>query len=125
MPSKASRFQTSAIKSKAKKAFETIMKKSSSELSLSSHETIKETFPVSLQEKNQETVLATIRRRPKAVFWSCCAIWILVVSAYTNTAGNSILGIPRFRQDFGHLVDGDFVLHANWQAAFYGGGFAA
>ncbi len=107
----------------AKTSFE-VTEKAGSELSLSSSELPREAPSAQQGGEHHDTILATVRRRPKALLWCGCAIWILVVSAYTNTAGNSILGIPRFRQDFGHLVDGDYVLRANWQAAFYGGGFA-
>ena len=99
--------------------------KTNSELSLSSNEANGREVSLPQAAQNHDTILATIRKRPKALLWCGSAIWILVVSAYTNTAGNSILGIPRFRQDFGRLVDGHYVLPADWQAAFYGGGSAA
>lgn len=78
------------------------------------------------KEVNDEhdTVIRAVRKRPKAVGWCIFAMFILVVSSYTNIAGNSVLGIPQFRKDFGHPVDEDYALPAKWQAAFFAGGFA-
>jgi hypothetical protein len=97
----------------------------SSKLSLSSGE--RSMGQVADPEVNEDhhTVIRAVRTRPKAVGWCIFAMFILVVSSYTNTAGNSVLGIPQFRKDFGRPVDGDYALPAKWQAAYFGGGFAA
>ena len=99
--------------------------RSNLDLDLSSGKPTKRPSSCEEVRKSHESIIVSVRRRPKAVLWCCSAIWILFVSAYTNTAGNSILGIPQFRHDFGHLVNGRFVLPAEWQTAFFGGGFAA
>lgn len=68
-------------------------------------------------EKNGSGI---VRTNLRAVAWCIYAIWVMVASAYTNTASGSILGIPRFRKDFGRAFDGNFVLPAQWQSAYYG-----
>lgn len=49
----------------------------------------------------------------------------MLSSNYINTAGGSVLGIPRFRKDFGSPYEDDYVLPATWQSAYFGAPSAA
>ncbi len=48
-------------------------------------------------------------------------MWVILCCSFDMNAGNTALGIPRFRQDFGYALGGDYVLYADWQSAFSGG----
>ncbi|KAJ5293792.1 hypothetical protein N7508_008613 [Penicillium antarcticum] len=39
---------------------------------------------------------------------------------FENQASGNVTGIPKFRKDFGHFYEGDWVLEAKWQSAFNG-----
>ncbi|KAH6712480.1 general substrate transporter, partial [Leptodontidium sp. MPI-SDFR-AT-0119] len=77
------------------------------------------------QELHEETISQAFTRYPKRTFWVCYAIWVLVISGFDNTASSAVLGIPRFRRDYGSAFDSNYVLPAKWQAAFTGGPAAA
>lgn len=59
-----------------------------------------------------------IKKNPWACAWTMFAIWMVLLVSFENQASGNILGIPRFRKDFGQLVDGNYVLSATWQSAF-------
>lgn len=82
-------------------------------------------LPFKHTKKNDETVLQCIRNRPMVLIWCVYAIWVMVASAFTNSASSSILGIPQFRKDFGKPFAGNYVLPAKWQSAYYGSTGAA
>ncbi|KAI9155738.1 Alpha-glucosides permease MPH3 [Paramyrothecium foliicola] len=65
------------------------------------------------------------RRYPKACFWALFAVWYVLLVSFENQASGNILGIPRFREDFGHLYNGKWTLYANWQSAFSGAPMAS
>lgn len=62
---------------------------------------------------------------PRAVMYLAIMIWAMIVVGYENQAAGMVISIPRFRQDFGHLVDGSYVLDGSWQSAITGGATAA
>lgn len=72
-----------------------------------------------------ETYLQAIRAHPRAFMWCMYIVWVMLSSNYINTAGGSVLGIPRFRKDFGSPYKGDYVLPAAWQSAYFGAPSAA
>lgn len=69
-------------------------------------------------EDHSLTKWQAIKQNPWACAWTMFAIWMVLLVSYENQASGNILGIPRFRKDFGSLVDGQYVLAANWQSAF-------
>lgn len=73
---------------------------------------------VANQEQHEEGILESLKKYPKASFWCLFACWVLTLTGFENQAGGAVLGIPRFRQDFGHRFGDDFVLPAAWQSAF-------
>ncbi|KAK5057537.1 hypothetical protein LTR84_011537 [Exophiala bonariae] len=72
-----------------------------------------------------ETYLQAIRSHPGAFMWCLYMVWVMLSSNYINTAGGSVLGIPRFRKDFGSPYEDDYVLPAAWQSAYFGAPSAA
>ncbi|GJC88033.1 general alpha-glucoside permease [Colletotrichum liriopes] len=72
------------------------------------------------QEEHDLGKWESFRKYPKASFWCIYAVWCVLVLSFENQAGGSILSIPEFRKDFGHLYEGDYVLDAKWQSAFNG-----
>ncbi|KAL2793654.1 general substrate transporter [Aspergillus keveii] len=73
------------------------------------------------QELHEETVRQGFTRYPKRTFWIIYAVWVLVISGFDSTASSAVIGIPRFRMDYGSEFAGNYVLPAQWQAAFSGG----
>ncbi|KAH7215466.1 major facilitator superfamily domain-containing protein [Fusarium oxysporum] len=70
--------------------------------------------------------LESLRRYPKACAWFIFAVWYVLLVSFENQASGNVLGIPRFREDFGYLQDdGTYVLHANWQSVFSGAPMAS
>ncbi|KAH7148195.1 general substrate transporter [Dactylonectria macrodidyma] len=77
------------------------------------------------QEEHELGKLETLRRYPRACAWILFAVWYVLLVSFENQASGNILGIPRFREDFGYFNDGNYVLHANWQSAFSGAPMAS
>ncbi|KAI1503621.1 general substrate transporter [Biscogniauxia marginata] len=69
--------------------------------------------------------LASIRRYPIACFWCLYAVWCILLVSFENQAAGTVIGIPRFRQDFGSEYEGGYVLPSEWQAAFSGAPIAS
>ncbi|KAH8651467.1 MFS hexose transporter [Ilyonectria robusta] len=85
----------------------------------------KELAQIGNQEEHSIGKRESFRRYPKACAWALFAIWYVLLVSFENQASGNILGIPRFREDFGYLHDGKYVLHANWQSAFSGAPMAS
>ncbi|KAL5591069.1 hypothetical protein FOBRF1_014626 [Fusarium oxysporum] len=78
------------------------------------------------QDEHELGKLESLRRYPKACAWFIFAVWYVLLVSFENQASGNVLGIPRFREDFGYLQDdGTYVLHANWQSAFSGAPMAS
>lgn len=75
--------------------------------------------------RKDDTYLQAIRDHPGAFMWCMYIVWVMLSSNYINTAGGSVLGIPRFRKDFGSPYEDDYVLPAAWQSAYFGAPSAA
>ena len=77
------------------------------------------------QVEHEEGALQALRLHWKTNLWIVYAIWVLVACSFDNQASAGILGIPKFRKDFGHEYEGAYVLPAKWQSAYSGGPAAA
>jgi MFS transporter, SP family, general alpha glucoside:H+ symporter len=73
------------------------------------------------QEQHEQTVRQALTQRPKTIVWLIFAIWVLLITSFDNQVGGVVIGIPRFRQDFGSPFEGNYVLPAKWQSAYSGG----
>lgn len=60
----------------------------------------------------------SIRQNPKAIAWCCYMLFTCIMWGYDGLASAIVLSIPRFRQDYGHLWNGQYVVPAGWQLAF-------
>ncbi|KAJ2896808.1 hypothetical protein MKZ38_005218 [Zalerion maritima] len=69
--------------------------------------------------------LQAIRRRPQAFCWALVAVFASLLMSFENQAAGMVLSIPEFRKDFGYYYEGSYVLHTEWQSAFYGGPIAS
>lgn len=72
-------------------------------------------------ERNPQTISQALTRHPWTLLWLIYGIWVVMCCSFDNSAGSSVLSIPKFREDFGYLYEGDYVLPAAWQSAFSGG----
>ncbi|KAJ4991207.1 MFS hexose transporter [Stagonosporopsis vannaccii] len=77
------------------------------------------------QEDHEVGKLASFRKYPWACFWSVYAVWVVLLVSFENQAAGVVIGIPKFREDFGNpftAADGtvSYVIDAQWQAAFQG-----
>ncbi|KAI6379171.1 hypothetical protein MCOR25_002047 [Pyricularia grisea] len=68
---------------------------------------------------------ASLKKYPISCLWCAYAVWLVLLVSFENQAAGNILGIPRFREDFGAPFNGDFVIPANWQSAFSGAPIAS
>jgi hypothetical protein len=75
--------------------------------------------------RQHQTLLGAVRKYPGAVLWCSYMLWWVLANNFGKTAGQSVLGIPQFRKDFGTAYEGDYVLSASWQSALYGAPQAA
>lgn len=69
--------------------------------------------------------LESLRTYRWAILWCVYMLWCILANNYAKTAGQSVLGIPQFRKDFGSPYEGNYVLSAKWQSAYYGAPQAA
>jgi len=53
------------------------------------------------------------------------ALFTCVLWGYDGLAGNIVVGIPQFRQDFGVFYENQWVIPAEWLLGFNGGGMAS
>lgn len=72
------------------------------------------------QGDREATKWQTIRRNPRVFLWCLYSVWAVLLVSYENQASGVVISIPQFRKDFGSFFDGDYVLSAQWQAAFSG-----
>ncbi|KAH8647746.1 general substrate transporter [Xylariales sp. PMI_506] len=77
------------------------------------------------QEEHELGVIDSFRRYPAACAWALFTVWTILLVSFENQASGNILSIPAFREDFGYLYEGSYVLYANWQSAFSGGALAS
>ncbi|KFY85073.1 hypothetical protein V500_08729 [Pseudogymnoascus sp. VKM F-4518 (FW-2643)] len=88
-------------------------------------ESVEQAGRLANQEEHELTPLKAIRKNPWVVLWCIYAIWMLVLNSFENQAGGSVLGIPKFRKDFGYKYKDEYVLPVEWQSAFSGGPVAS
>lgn len=72
------------------------------------------------QEEHETRKLAAFRQYPLACAWCFYSVFVILLSSFENQAAGIILGIPEFRKDFGVLYNDEYVIEAEWQAAFTG-----
>lgn len=77
------------------------------------------------QHGKRQTLFSSTRKHHRAVMWCLYMLWCILANNYAKTAGQSVLGIPQFRKDFGSAYQGNYVLSAKWQSAYYGAPQAA
>ncbi|OQU98578.1 hypothetical protein CLAIMM_04341 isoform 1 [Cladophialophora immunda] len=82
-----------------------------------------ETVPT--HKRGGSSLSGSFRRYIWAVIWCLYMLWCILANNYAKTAGQSVLGIPQFRKDFGSAYGGNYVLSAKWQSAYYGAPQAA
>ena len=73
----------------------------------------------------KQSFFGSVHRYRWALIWCLYMLWCVLANNYAKTAGQSVLGIPQFRKDFGKAFDGNYVLSATWQSAFSGAPQAA
>ena len=76
-------------------------------------------------DSNAKSAVRSAGKHTCAVLWCVYALWCMMANNYGKTTGSSVLGIPEFRKDFGQAFNGNYVLPATWQAAYYGAPQAA
>lgn len=72
------------------------------------------------QEEHELGKWESIKQYPLALVWSLFAVWCVLLVSFENQAAGSIIGVPKFREDFGHSYGGNYVIPASWQSAFQG-----
>lgn len=72
------------------------------------------------QEDHETGIYQSLIRNPWASVWCIYGLWTVILLSFDVQAAGSVVGIPRFGQDFGYLFEGDYVLPAQWQSAFNG-----
>lgn len=73
----------------------------------------------------KQSFFGTVHRYRWALTWCLYMLWCVLANNYAKLAGQSVLGIPQFRKDFGKAYNGNYVLSATWQSAYYGAPQAA
>ncbi|KAF4123898.1 Sugar (and other) transporter [Geosmithia morbida] len=76
------------------------------------------------REDHDTGIAASFVRYPWACAWCFYATWCVTLLSFDVQASGSVVGIPRFRRDFGYEYQGSYVLPAAWQSAFGGGPIA-
>jgi len=76
---------------------------------------------LSAQNDHDQTVSEALLASPWTIVWLCYGIWIIVCCSFDGNAGSIVVGIPKFREDFGYRYQGNWILPADWQSAFSGG----
>ncbi|KAK9427992.1 general substrate transporter [Lipomyces doorenjongii] len=77
------------------------------------------------QEDHELSKWRAIKQNFLAFGWCIFAVWTVLLVSFENQASGNIVGIPRFREDFGFYYNGEWTLDAKWQSAFQGGPMAA
>jgi hypothetical protein len=72
------------------------------------------------QEDHETGIYQSLIRNPWPSLWCIYGLWAIILLSFDVQASGSVVGIPRFRQDFGYLFEGEYVLQAQWQSAFGG-----
>ncbi|KIN09123.1 hypothetical protein OIDMADRAFT_48952 [Oidiodendron maius Zn] len=62
--------------------------------------------------------LDAIKKDKTAVLWCLFVVWTSLLVSFESNASGNVIGIPQFRQNFGSLYNGEYVLAAKWQSAF-------
>ncbi|EGV64550.1 hypothetical protein PSN45_004864 [Yamadazyma tenuis] len=68
----------------------------------------------------QITKWEAMKRHPYACFCILTMVWVLISTSFESQAGGTVISIGVFREDFGHLVDGSYVLRSTDQSILSG-----
>lgn len=63
-------------------------------------------------------ILQVIRENWIGLGWCCYMIFTCIMYGYDGLASSIPLAIPKFRQDYGYLWEGEYVVSAAWQLGF-------
>ncbi|KAL2841030.1 general substrate transporter [Aspergillus pseudoustus] len=66
----------------------------------------------------KESKWESIRNHPKAIACCCYMLFTCIMWGYDGLAAAIVLSIPQWRQDYGYLYQGAYVVSADWQLAF-------
>lgn len=62
------------------------------------------------QADHETSKWQAIKENPICFLWCLYAVWTILLVTFENQAAGNVLGIPRFRQDFGNLYNGQWVI---------------
>lgn len=77
------------------------------------------------REDHELTRWQCIKSNPWAFAWAAFGAWQILLVSYENQAAGLVVGIPKFREDFGYYQAGGWVLPPAWQGAHSGGPVAS
>ncbi|EHK99053.1 putative General alpha-glucoside permease [Glarea lozoyensis 74030] len=70
------------------------------------------------EAQHAQTKVAAVKENWKGMLWCAYMFFICVMFGYDSLAGNIVISITQFREDFGYPYDGGYVVSADWQLAF-------
>ncbi|KAL6690512.1 general substrate transporter [Trichoderma pleuroticola] len=78
------------------------------------------------QSRTEEkiSIQEAAKSNPVALAWCCYMLFTCIMYGYDGLAGSIVLSINRFRQDYGYLYQGQYVVSAAWQLGFTAGSMA-
>ena len=68
-----------------------------------------------------QSIFAAIKEAPFAMAACVYMLFTCIMWGYDGMAGAIVLSIPRWRQDYGYLWEGQYVVAAKWQLGFTAG----
>ena len=68
-----------------------------------------------------QSILSSVKEAPFAVATCLYMLFTCIMWGYDGMAAAIVLSIPRWRQDYGYLWEGQYVVAAKWQLAFTAG----
>lgn len=80
-----------------------------------------ETLEFVTDEPPKETIWECAKQNPHALGWCCYLLFTCIMYGYDAMAGGIVISINKFREDFGYLYNGQYVIPADWQLAFTAG----
>lgn len=72
------------------------------------------------QQEHNRGYFQALGKDPKLLFWISLMLWMLIVRGFENQASGTMLSIPRFKERFGVLQNGQYFISTNWQSAVNG-----
>jgi MFS family permease len=69
----------------------------------------------------KQSPLAALKEAPFAIITCCYMLFTCIMWGYDGLAAAIVISIPRWRQDYGYLWQGQYVVAAKWQLGFTAG----